>query len=51
MDRTPLVICRNLTRYRAMLKNETDEKTRETLRRLIAECEAALPQLARVSIG
>lgn len=51
MDQTPLVIRRNITRYRAMLENETDESKREMLRRLIADCEAELPQLKRLSFG
>ncbi len=44
MDEMPLIIRWNIDRYQGLLKNETDEKTRETLRRLLLECQAELPQ-------
>jgi hypothetical protein len=49
MDHGPLVIRMNLVRYQALLEKETDEKRRETLQRLIADYEAKLPRVGRLS--
>lgn len=47
MDEMPLITRWNIARYHELLKNETDEKTREILRRLLLECEAELPRPKR----
>jgi hypothetical protein len=46
-EEMPLITRWNIARYHELLKNETDEKTREILRRLLLECEAELPRPKR----
>jgi hypothetical protein len=45
MDRPLLVARKRVIRYQEFLENASDDRTREALRRLIAECEAELQRL------
>jgi hypothetical protein len=42
MTADPILARENIARFRDLLKNETDESRRQTIRRLIAEFEAKL---------